>query len=124
MRDEDVGILNMMQGKYAVDDVKKQEQKSQERDRLQTAQLTFQAITTMIDIEDAGLTKEVFHSWGLNAIDLTRVQKQRLCLYVITEFARCSSGLLNNVKEEATLRQFVEACEREYMENPFHNFTH
>jgi hypothetical protein len=125
MRDEDVGILNMMQGKHAVDDVKKQEEQKNQVEKQPTSQgLTFQAITTMIDIEDAGLTKEVFHSWGLNAMDLTRQQKQRLCLYVITEFSRSASGLLNSVKEEATLKHFVEACEKEYMENPFHNFTH
>merc|ERR1719424_440871 len=78
----------------------------------------------LMKIEDVGVTQEQYNSWGFNTLALTKQQKSTLCLYTIMQFHDGGITFVKSPEEERRLGRFVSACEKEYMENPFHNFSH
>jgi len=118
MRDEDIGILNMMQGKNIVEeDAKAKDRRSMAVPRKKLYQPT-------VRIEDFGLSQELYQSWAFNTLTLSKQQRTQLASFTIAQFHEPGEGFIHTEEENTTLTNFVTACEKEYLPNPFHNFSH
>lgn len=118
MRDEDIGILNMMQGKNIVEeDAKAQHRRSMAVPRKKPFQ-------PAIRLEDFGLSQELYQSWSFNSLSLTKQQRTQLASFTISQFHEPGEGYIRTEEDNTTLNNFVLACEKEYLPNPFHNFSH
>jgi len=125
MGEEDIGILNMMQGKDVVLDGKKQAQRRVSRLNKGKAKREGH----IIQLEEAGVTAETFNSFSFNTLILTKQQMMTIGVFVIYHFHDDADGFIHTEQDKVTLRNFVTEAEKQYMlpdgkKNPFHNFQH
>merc|ERR1711971_1197504 len=116
MESEDIGILNMMEGKNIVEEKIKQDRRSMAAPRAKKAILP--------NLSDIGLDKEVINSYSFNCNDLDKAQKLKLAVFDITAFHGPNDGFAYCGGSDETVRKFVLAAEAQYLPNPFHNFAH
>eukprot|EP00928_Gymnodinium_smaydae_P039535 TRINITY_DN26990_c0_g2_i1.p1 TRINITY_DN26990_c0_g2~~TRINITY_DN26990_c0_g2_i1.p1 ORF type:complete len:878 (+),score=186.71 TRINITY_DN26990_c0_g2_i1:175-2808(+) len=120
MRDEDIGILSMMQGRSIQEDAAKRNVRSS----------SFQGnrsrapATAMMRLEEFGMTQELYNSMAFNTLGCTKAQRSSLVAYTILRFFEAGQGFLRGHDDEATLARFITATEKEYLPNPFHNYAH
>lgn len=133
MGQEDVGILNMMQGKDVVQDGKKQRERRvskliEPKDLLllsdKTNGLSPHCDRKLVHLADADVAIELFNSYGFNTLALSKPQQATVGVYIISRFFDDGDGFIHNQKEQTKLEKFVHAVEQEYKTNPFHNFSH
>mmetsp|Transcript_1067 Transcript_1067/g.2443 ORF Transcript_1067/g.2443 Transcript_1067/m.2443 type:complete len:904 (-) Transcript_1067:130-2841(-) len=124
MEEEDIGIINMMQGR----DVKADRAKNNRRSMavgLKKGTVLRSATTPQTRWEELiGVPETLYLSWGLNALTLSKSQRVSLAVFTISQFHDRADGYVSTPEEEATLQKFVHIVEREYLPNPFHNFAH
>jgi len=118
MRDEDIGILSMMQGKNIVEEAAKQDRRSS------VPQIRKKSMAPTMKLEDIGLSQNLYHSWVFNSLLLSKTQKARLAIFTISRFHDPGEGFVRTPEEESTLQRFTQTLEKEYLANPFHNFAH
>lgn len=118
MRDEDIGILSMMQGKNIVEEAAKQDRRSS------VPQVRKKSMMPTMKLEDIGLSQNLYHSWVFNSLLLSKTQKARLAIFTISRFHDAGEGFVRTPEEENTLQRFIQTLEKEYLGNPFHNFAH
>lgn len=119
MQEEDIGILNMMQGKNVVEEKQKQDRRS-----VMPGQARRYCSKTAINYSEFGMTAEVHNSWNYNTITMSKPQKVNLAIFTISRFHEPGDGYVNSDAETATLQKFVSQVEKEYLANHFHNFAH
>jgi cAMP-specific phosphodiesterase 4 len=119
MESEDIGILNMMEGKNIVE-----EQKKQDNRRSMAVPRAKKAALQGPDLTGLGLDKEVINSYAFNANDLDKAQKLKLAIFDIVAFHGPQDGFAYCGGSDETVRRFVSAAEAQYLPNPFHNFAH
>jgi cAMP-specific phosphodiesterase 4 len=118
MDESDIGILSMMKGTNLVEEKKKQ-------DRRSMAVTRRNAFTPTVNLEDIGMSQEVYNSWSFNILSLSKPQKINAAMFTIHRFHESGDGYVNSDTEIATLKRFVNKVETEYLDkNPFHNFSH
>jgi hypothetical protein len=117
MEDEDIGILNMMEGKNLVEEKVKQDRRSMAapRKKAQVAQLK---------LDDFGVSQDVINGFAFNAITLNKNQRITLAIFDIAHFHPQGEGYIQGAEDEAMLARFVQNAEKDYLPNPFHNFSH
>eukprot|EP00747_Dinoflagellata_sp_TGD_P108589 gnl/TRDRNA2_/TRDRNA2_170462_c1_seq3.p1 gnl/TRDRNA2_/TRDRNA2_170462_c1~~gnl/TRDRNA2_/TRDRNA2_170462_c1_seq3.p1 ORF type:complete len:707 (-),score=157.45 gnl/TRDRNA2_/TRDRNA2_170462_c1_seq3:439-2373(-) len=120
MQEEDIGVLNMMQGKNIVEEKARHERMS--RAIGMGAHRKRQMVS--LKFEDIGMTQDVYQSWSFNTLTLTKEQRMKLAFWTISQYHEPMDGFICGSDDEATLTRFVAACEKEYLANPFHNFAH
>eukprot|EP00929_Paragymnodinium_shiwhaense_P117905 TRINITY_DN8939_c0_g1_i1.p1 TRINITY_DN8939_c0_g1~~TRINITY_DN8939_c0_g1_i1.p1 ORF type:complete len:934 (-),score=209.72 TRINITY_DN8939_c0_g1_i1:157-2958(-) len=118
MRDEDIGILSMMQGK----DISKEVDKGARKSRAVVAGAARRKVAMTLRFEDFGVTSEVYNSFSFTPVTLSKAQRCTLSVYVISNFHDSADAFLS--EQDPTLQRFVQAAEKEYLPNPFHNFAH
>jgi cAMP-specific phosphodiesterase 4 len=115
MRDEDVGVLSMMRGKDVVEEAK--------ADRSTGPTGRSRPKLSHLKLEDhIGMSQEAYTSWSVNCLGMPKVQKMSLAMFTISRFHE-GEGFAAS-PQEATLKRFVQVLEREYLPNPYHNFSH
>lgn len=119
MQEEDIGILNMMQGKNVIEEKVKQGRRS-----VAVGAVRRKNFMPAVKYEDFGMTQEVYQSWSYNTLNLTKPQKINLAMFDISRFHEPGVGYVNSELEVATLQKFVNEVEKNYLANPFHNFAH
>jgi cAMP-specific phosphodiesterase 4 len=119
MRDEDIGILSMMQGKNVVD-----EQKAIAQARKSCAVPRKKALIPTVRLEDFGVSQEVYQSWGFNALPLSKAQRQSLAVFTISRFHESGEGYSSSQDDVQRLQRFVQGVEKDYLPVPFHSFAH
>jgi len=117
MKDEDVGILCMITGKNVVEEKIKQDRRSMATPRKKH-------YAPQIKLEDFGVSQETYNSWAFNTMVLSKVQRITLAVWTIARFHEQRDGFIQTPEDEAVLQKFVNAVEKEYLPNPFHNFSH
>lgn len=117
MKDEDVGILNMMTGKNVVEEKAKQDRRSMAAPRKKY-------YAPQIKLEDFGVSQETYNSWAFNTMSLTKAQRITFAVFSIARFHEQRDGFIKTPEDEAVLQKFVNVVEKEYLPNPFHNFSH
>jgi len=121
MQEEDIGILNMMQGKNMVEEKMKQDRRS----IMPVMNLgRRKAFSPAVKYEDFGMTQEVCNSWSYNMLNLSKQQRINVAIFDISRFHENAEGFVNSEMEMQTLQRFVTAVEKEYLANQFHNFSH
>mmetsp|Transcript_46727 Transcript_46727/g.108976 ORF Transcript_46727/g.108976 Transcript_46727/m.108976 type:complete len:887 (-) Transcript_46727:124-2784(-) len=125
MDEEDIGIINMMQGR----DVKAEKVKNTRRSQAVGLKRGIKTITTPQNAnsrwEDLiGVPETLYLSWGLNTLSLTKNQGVSLAIFTLCNFHDRADGFVSTAEEEATVQKFVQIIENEYLPNPFHNFAH
>merc|ERR1719247_2734872 len=126
MQEEDIGILNMMQGKNIVEEKIKQDRRSV-MPGARSSRLTGgkrKGFSPTVKYEDFGMTQDVYNSWNYNTLNLTKPQKISLAMFTISRFHEPGDGHVNTEAEAATLQRFIHQAEKEYLPNPYHNFAH
>eukprot|EP00929_Paragymnodinium_shiwhaense_P001806 TRINITY_DN102015_c0_g1_i1.p1 TRINITY_DN102015_c0_g1~~TRINITY_DN102015_c0_g1_i1.p1 ORF type:complete len:931 (-),score=177.56 TRINITY_DN102015_c0_g1_i1:206-2998(-) len=118
MREEDIGIINMIQGRDVVADQHKNQRRSLALHQRR------KAFSSGLRLEDFGMTQESFNSFGFDALGLSKTQRCQLCNYTILRMLENMDAVLTGKDGELTLQRFVAGCEKEYLPNPFHNFAH
>lgn len=120
MGDEDVGILNMMQGKDVVQDFQKQASR-----RASVAQKKKAARSgDQTQLSEAGVTEQMYNSYLFNTLALSKGQMTVIGCYAISRFHDDGDWFVQSEEEKATLVRFFAAVEKEYLNNAFHNFSH
>jgi hypothetical protein len=112
MQDEDIGILNMMRGKSIVAEARK----SRASGNLAASETLKRKKTwgpTGIQLEDFGMTQELYQSWAFNSLPLTKSQKVSLAIFTISRFHDAGEGFVRTEDEEQTLQRFVQAVEKD-----------
>jgi len=118
LQTEDVGILNMMRGQDVV------AEEAQEKTRKSRMVPKRQAIQTPMKVDDYGIASAVYDSWGFNPLLLTKEQNLALSIFTVARFHDEHSGYIRGPQDETVLTRFVTSVQREYLNNPFHNFGH
>lgn len=119
MKEEDIGILSMMRGK----NVAQQSGASNARSRGATAARR-KMETPASALEDLGVSTEEYESLGFNVLALTKSQKTTVAIFTIANFHAPGDGFVRTQDENQRLKRFVQAVEKGYFDNPFHNFAH
>jgi hypothetical protein len=119
MQEEDIGILNMMQGKNIVEEKIKQDRRS-----VMPGAQKRKGFAPAVKYEDFGMTQEVYSSWSYNTLNMTKPQRINLAMFTISRFHDSGEGFVNSDQEVATLQRFISTVEKEYLANPYHNFAH
>jgi len=119
MRDEDVGILSMMQGRDVGQDHAKQ---IQDR-RSVSGPKTGRKMDASMKPEKFGITQELYDSLDLHALGMTRENQKMLAVFALST-APSTDMFLTTDADQALLIRFITAVEKEYLANPFHNFAH
>merc|ERR1712048_296579 len=101
MQEEDIGILSMMHGRNIVEDEVKQARRTCATPRKNKAGLP------TIRIEECGITSDVFQSWGLNALPLSKHQRVQLAAYAINRFHDESEGFIKSQEDQNQLIRFI-----------------
>mmetsp|Transcript_150147 Transcript_150147/g.279980 ORF Transcript_150147/g.279980 Transcript_150147/m.279980 type:complete len:938 (+) Transcript_150147:213-3026(+) len=117
MEEEDIGILNMMQGKNVIEEKIKQ-------DRRSMAVCRKKNLAPVIKLEDLGMSQEVYQSWSFNTLTTSKAQRSNLAVFTISRFHEPLEGFVSTEDELLRVQKFIQACEKEYLPNPFHNFAH
>merc|ERR1711871_1709368 len=118
MRDEDIGILSMMQGK----NVAKSE--DSRTPGMQIQQSRRKVMTPTKALEDIGVSQEVYQSLAFNILPLNKNQRLSIAFFTIAHFHAPGDGFIRTQDEKASLKRFINAAEKEYQPNPFHNLAH
>jgi hypothetical protein len=124
MGEEDVGILNMMQGKDVVQDGKKQAQRRVSRFNEQQVRKGKANKGRVVQLEEAGMTSEMFSSYAFNTLVFNKQQQTTIGVYVVSRFFDDGDGFIHTEADKIAVERFVTAAEKEYLPNPFHNFSH
>jgi hypothetical protein len=124
MGEEDIGVLNMMQGQDVVMDRKKQAMR-----RASVKHAKKQAMRgSCTQLIQVGITEDWYNSSSsFNPMELTKVQMTTVGVYAISRFHDEVDGewFCQTEAEKQLLTRFVLATEKEYNSaNPFHNFYH
>mmetsp|Transcript_34038 Transcript_34038/g.86106 ORF Transcript_34038/g.86106 Transcript_34038/m.86106 type:complete len:897 (-) Transcript_34038:184-2874(-) len=119
MRDEDIGILSMMQGKDVI-----QQQKVDAQARKSCAVRQRKALVPQVRLEDFGVSQEVYQSWAFNSLPLSKPQRTQLAVFTISRFHESGEGYCSTQEEVSRLQRFIGAVEKEYLPVPFHSFAH
>jgi len=119
MRDEDIGILSMMQGKNVAD-----EQKALAQARRSINAPRKKATAPSVHLEDFGVPHSTYESWSFNSLSLSQAQRSSLAVFAISRFRESAESFSSSQSEVQTLQRFVAAVENEYLPVPFHNFGH
>mmetsp|Transcript_114630 Transcript_114630/g.220881 ORF Transcript_114630/g.220881 Transcript_114630/m.220881 type:complete len:984 (-) Transcript_114630:115-3066(-) len=126
MGDEDIGILNMMQGKDMV-----QEGKRQANRRVSVCvhggkMMSPKAAlgTPVFSMSEFGCSQDTYYSYRFNSLTLSKQQMTNIGFYAISTFHDDGDGFFNTESDRAVLSRFVQKVESEYLPNPFHNFSH
>lgn len=120
MRDEDLGILSMMQGNIVTEE---QQRASQSR-RASLALPRRRALAPEIRLEDFGVSQEVYESWAFNTLSLSKVQRSALAVFTVSRFHQTGEGFVTTQGDVQVLQRFIQAVEKEYLPVPFHSFAH
>lgn len=122
MEDEDIGIINMMQGKNL------QEEKAKHGRRSVAVSVnhndTKKKRIATVTLEECGVTREMYESLAFNALTLQKTQRIALCNYTVWTFCEGCEELIFGNPHKEILMNFLKAVEKEYLQNPFHNFAH
>lgn len=113
MESEDIGILNMMEGKNIVEEKKKQDRRSMAAPRRKAGGIP--------QLHDFGFSSDMVNSYAFNANDLNKQQRIMLAVFDVTAFHSAGEGYAS---DDAVIKRFVAAAEAQYLPNPFHNFAH
>jgi len=116
MEEEDIGILNMMQGKNLIEEKTKQDRRSMAPVRKKAGGAA--------KMDDLGVPQEVINSYGFNILDLSKHQKGALAHFDIARFHEYGEGYVTDADAELVLKRFITAAEAQYLANPFHNMAH
>jgi len=124
MRDEDIGILSMMQGKNIVEEAAKQEGRSTMWIP-EGPQIRKTNMVPSMNVEDFGVSQEeMYQTWAFNSLSLSKPHNTSLSILIISRFHEAGDGFIRTQEDETTLQRFVSQLEKEYPPNPFHNFSH
>jgi hypothetical protein len=123
MDDEDIGVLSLLKGQNVVEEKKEQGRRSMavvNRKSFHTGGMQ------KLRVEDFGVSSTMFASWSFNALALASDKAQRLSLavFTISRFHEAGENFVSSASEEQRMKHFMEACDKEYPANPFHNFSH
>merc|ERR1719498_374550 len=105
MRDEDIGILNMMQGSTA-QVAKTNEDSRKGGTRARTVAASAKAL------EDIGVTVEEYQSLAFNILPLTKNQRLSVAFMTIAQFHAPGDGYIRTQDEKACLKRFINAAEK------------
>jgi cAMP-specific phosphodiesterase 4 len=117
MEEEDIGVLNMMEGQNLLERKAKQ-------DRRSMAPVRKKAAVATIKVDDFGVAQDVYNSYAFNTMALSKPQKIGLATFTILHFHENGEGYVSGPEEEQRLSRFTNAVEAQYLQNPFHNFSH
>jgi cAMP-specific phosphodiesterase 4 len=118
MESEDIGILNMMQGKNIVEEKIKQDRRSMAVGANPRKKAALASLT------DFGVPQDVVNSFAFNCNELSKAQRITLAVFDVGQFHAAGEGFIQCLEDEQILKRFVCACEAQYLPNPFHNFAH
>lgn len=138
MDEEDIGVLTMMRGG---DNIGKDPSKTPNAHSIVRASRSTpasrptatpcgaQAVPTLrqvseANIEDFGMSMEIFDSWYFNPLEMKKEQLIGLACFCVTKFQSDFNYTIIGEEEETVLHTFMSAVEREYLANPYHNFAH
>jgi len=125
MDEEDIGILNMMQGKDVVAEKTKAIGRRSVMPGMTGAPIAKRkGLVQKVTYSDFGMTGDIYDSWNYNILDLTTPHRINLAMFTISRFHDPGDGFVNSELEAATLNKFIARVEKEYLPNPFHNFSH
>jgi cAMP-specific phosphodiesterase 4 len=116
MEEEDIGILNMMEGKNLIEEKTKQDRRSMAAPRKKAQ--------AAAGIQDLGVPAELVNSWAFNCNELNKQQRIALAIFDVAHFHERGDGFILAPEDEVTLKRFTIAAEAQYLPNPFHNFAH
>lgn len=122
MGEEDIGVLNMMQGKDVSAD--KNQAAKRRASRMQKPKGALQTGGHVVQFEEIGIAASTYNSSLFNSLVLSKQQLTTIGAYAISRFHDAGEGFVQSEAEKATLQRFVVATEKEYLQNPFHNFCH
>jgi cAMP-specific phosphodiesterase 4 len=115
MESEDIGILNMMEGKNIVEEKAKQDRRSMAAPRKKAI---------VAQIHDIGVSQDIINSYAFNTNDLNKGQRLTLAHFDVAQFHGVHDGYCSGPEAHTVLKKFLLACEAQYLPNPFHNFSH
>jgi len=122
MTEEQIGIMNMMEGKDVVADDKKQAQRRVSR---KDKKKGLQRESYIVQLEETGVDQATYESFQFNTLVLKKEQMCAIGVYAVSRFHDDGEGFIHTDQDFITLRKFVAAAEAEYNQaNPFHNFMH
>jgi len=125
INDEDIGVLNLMQGKNLLVEQKKAEERRESRITPGKRFESKSILPAQQDYLTLDFPKENLASWAFNTITLEKKQKTALCMHCIANFRDWTTVYKRGTKEDQVLTCFVAACEKEYNDNNiFHNLSH
>lgn len=120
MRHEDLGILSMMRGKAI--------QAESDGRRVSVGPHTptshSKVMVPSAALEDIGISYEVYKSLAFNIMPLNRNQRQAIAFFTIAHYHSPGDGFVQTQDEKACLKRYVNAADKLYPPNPFHNFAH
>jgi len=122
MRDEDLGILSMLQGNSVAQNTGGAGRRTLKAAQLDMARRKSHAHSQAL--EDIGITADMYNSLEFNILDLSKQQKLTIAFFTIAHFHAPGDGFVRTQEEKNTLKRFVNAAEKEYKPNPFHNLAH
>jgi cAMP-specific phosphodiesterase 4 len=116
LESEDIAILSMVEGKNLLEEKIK-------ADRRSMAPVRKQAHNVAIKLDTCGISQEDYNSFGFNTMTLDK-KSAPIVMFTIANFHDRSEGFIQGPEDEVILEHFVQAVEKEYLPNPFHNFSH
>jgi len=119
--DEDIGVLNMVQGKNLKDEKEKHARRSVAAyiSRKKSSHLSSQ-----LTMDTLGISQETFNSFGLDVLSMSPDKLAGLAVITIHRFHARGDGFIKTREDETTWFSFVDAARQEYLPNPFHSFAH
>jgi len=125
INDEDIGILNMMQGKNLLDEAKKENERRESKISAPRKLKANCIIPSKMDDASVGFPQENIDSWAFSVIPLLKSQKTAFCIHTVFNFRDWMGCFSRSSEDDRALSRFVQAAENEYPDkNPFHNFSH
>merc|ERR1712048_35937 len=70
------------------------------------------------------MSQEDYTSGAFNPLPLIKSHKIQLGTFIISKYAEAGDGFVRNKDDETVLQNFVVQLEKEYLPNPYHNFSH
>mmetsp|Transcript_45854 Transcript_45854/g.106584 ORF Transcript_45854/g.106584 Transcript_45854/m.106584 type:complete len:890 (+) Transcript_45854:131-2800(+) len=120
--DEDIGILNMVQGKNLKDEKERQSRRSV---AAKNSKRRTSTLPSQMNLEDAlGITLQDFSSFNLNILEIAPEKHGAIVIITIHRFHAHGDGFIKTRQDETVWQSFVEAARQEYLPNPFHSFAH
>jgi hypothetical protein len=119
MGEEDIGILSMMRGKNVVE-----EKAKLANDRKSCAVSRRVKKKSEEKSEDFGISQEDFLSLNMDINTMSRPVQTRLAAFIFSTMEYNATEYFTTTPELALLQRFLNAVEKEYPANPFHNYGH